>query len=188
MFFQKFSDGHIYESLKKIFHYLGEMKEQNQNNFDTIQKKIGRVNQDESLKSVILEVKNELGNSKCELQKIIRLQKENNQENVTKLASDIIGLRDQILIFLSEADEREKRIVSSFYKELGRILERNGIKSLENTGEFNEAYQTIVGIRSTKVKALDNTVAEIFRPGYKLKDGYIRSQEIILYQYKEEGV
>lgn len=103
-------------------------------------------------------------------------------ENPGELAADIIKLRDQILIAKLSCNEMQKNMLNNLNEELGRILKSNGIDELPFEKAFNKELQAIVDVKITDIKELDNTVAEICRPGYRRNGKIIRAQEVVIYK------
>lgn len=114
-------------------------------------------------------------------------EKKITNEEVSELALDIIKLRDQILIARYGYDDKRQRILASVYEELGRILKVNGIEPLEEKELFNSEYHIIIGTKVTNNIKLDNTIAEIYRPGYRTKNKILRAQEVVIYKYDAKG-
>ena len=97
---------------------------------------------------------------------------------------DIIRFRDQLLIFRDGATGDILKFIEMQYKELGKILKKNGMEPLETAaGPFDESCQTVFQTVDTTDKELHMTVSETFRPGYRTADGLLRRQEVIVYKY-----
>jgi molecular chaperone GrpE (heat shock protein) len=103
-----------------------------------------------------------------------------------ELALDIIKLRDQLIIAKEYADENTKKNLNNIYKEIGRILDNHGIESIDEVGDFNCQYQTIVETRDTDNIDLKDRIAESYKPGYRMNGKIIRAQEIIIYSYSSK--
>lgn len=110
--------------------------------------------------------------------------KESEDGSPGELAVDIIKLRDQILLAKLSCNDGKKSILNSLYEELGRILKTNGIEELDSQKVFNSEWNTVVDVKSTNIKEMDNTIADICRPGYKMGGKIIRAQEVVVYRYE----
>lgn len=121
-------------------------------------------------------------------EKLQTLEVEENKDiskyETSELALDIIKLRDQIFIANDSCTDKQQKMLTSLYEELGRILKINGIESLEESGVFNSQYHTVIDTKATNQIQLNNTIAETYRPGYKIKNKIIRAQEVVIYKFK----
>jgi molecular chaperone GrpE (heat shock protein) len=109
---------------------------------------------------------------------------DNLQNTENELALDIIKLRDQIFIAKYSCSEKQQKILLSLYEELGRILKINGIEPLEEEKIFNSQYHIVIDTKVTDKIQLNNTIAETYRPGYKINGKILRAQEVVLYRYE----
>lgn len=108
----------------------------------------------------------------------------NSEDKLSALALDIIKLRDQIFIAKYNCSDKQKKVLLSIYEELGRILKINGIEPLEEGNIFNSQYHTVIETKTTDKIQLNNTIAAIYRPGYRIKSKVLRTQEVVLYKYE----
>ena len=70
------------------------------------------------------------------------------------------------------------------YKKLGKILEKEGITSLEETGVCNYERHQVVSTQETDDPNQDELIYETVRPGYLFQGSLIRPQEVIVYNYE----
>lgn len=101
------------------------------------------------------------------------------------LAEGLIKFRDQLLYFkdkfAKDGDAKVVKFMASLYKETGRFMKENGVEPLEETGAFHPERHMVNSTQNTDDPALYNTIAETFRPGYRIGGEPYRPQEVILY-------
>lgn len=115
--------------------------------------------------------------------KIIR---ETTQENPSVTAQELMRLRDWVLLAKSGEGEESTspKVLDAIYKQLGKILEKEGITSLEETGSFNYERQQVISTQVTDDPQKDDLICDTIRPGYLFHDSLIRPQEVIVYTYQ----
>jgi molecular chaperone GrpE (heat shock protein) len=102
-------------------------------------------------------------------------------------------LRDWVLLANQGQGAADPQAMTStlegLYKRLGQLLQQEGLHTLEVTGEpFDGDRQQVMDTRATNDPALDDTVCSTLRPGYLFQARLYRPQQVILYQYKDQGV
>lgn len=95
--------------------------------------------------------------------------------------SETIELVDWLLLARSEANEAVKPILDRILSRLRTILESSDITVLEEKGLFDASLHKVVHVLPTNDPEIENTIAEVVRPGYAMNERIIRSQEVIIY-------
>ena len=114
--------------------------------------------------------------------KVDAAEKEN-EENIRNM----IDLRNSLFMrrdWLKENKPEETfacKLVENQLQETANLLNKAGVEIQEDTGIFDCRRQMAVGTRSTDDPALDNNVAEVFRPGYIYKGKPLKVQEVFVY-------
>lgn len=108
------------------------------------------------------------------------------EEKPSVTAQELIRLRDWVLLAKSgESDNQASpKVLDAIYKQLGKILEKEGITSLEETGSFNYERQQVVSTQATDEPEKEDLICDIVRPGYLFKGILFRPQEVIVYTYQ----
>ncbi|MCM0593836.1 MAG: nucleotide exchange factor GrpE [Gloeotrichia echinulata DEX184] len=96
-------------------------------------------------------------------------------------AKELIKLRDNILLAITENTTGDVRMFQSLYRKIGKILEQEGVFTLEAMEKFNYEQQQIIETRPTEDTNLDCLVCSTIRPGYLFDGKLIRPQEVIVY-------
>ena len=114
----------------------------------------------------------------------ITLEKAEQKPSVT--AQELMKLRDWILLATSEEGDKKNspKVLQVLYKKLGKILEKEGITSLEETGVCNYERHQVVSTQETDDPNQDELIYETVRPGYLFQGSLIRPQEVIVYNYE----
>ena len=77
-------------------------------------------------------------------------------------------------------------VLDIFYQELGEVLTRENVISLEEVGgRFNQGRQRVVATRATHDPAEHNIVAKSESPGYLFQERLVRPQEVVIYKFQE---
>jgi hypothetical protein len=107
------------------------------------------------------------------------------EEKPTATAEELIKLRDWVLLAKSREgeDKASPQVLDAIYKQLGKILDKEGITSLEETGSFNYERQQVVSTQVTDDPDKDDLICDTVRPGYLFQGKLIRPQEAIVYTY-----
>lgn len=101
------------------------------------------------------------------------------------LAQAIIQLRDQMLYFKSGAAGDAIKVLDSLYQQTGRLLSKNGIVPIEDSGVINPERHKVLSVKITRDVLLKNTIAETIQPGYIIGGELFRPQEVIIYKPEE---
>ncbi|MFM8300904.1 MAG: nucleotide exchange factor GrpE [Microcystis aeruginosa] len=107
------------------------------------------------------------------------------EEKPSVTAQELIRLRDWVLLAKSgEGDNQASpKVLDAIYKQLGKILVKEEITSLEETGSFNYERQQVVSTQVTDDPEKEDLICDIVRPGYLFKGILFRPQEVIVYTY-----
>jgi hypothetical protein len=97
-------------------------------------------------------------------------------------AKELIKLRDNILLAITENTTGDVRMFQSLYRKLGKILEQEGVFTLEAMEKFNYEQQQVMETKPTDDANLDGLVSSTLRPGYLFDGKLIRPQEVIVYK------
>jgi hypothetical protein len=108
------------------------------------------------------------------------------EEKPTATAEELIKLRDWVLLAKSGEgkDRASLQVLDVIYKQLGKILEKEGIISLEETGSFNYERQQVVSTQITDDPEKNDFICDTVRPGYLFQGKLIRPQEAIFYVFE----
>lgn len=115
---------------------------------------------------------------------ITQIVTEKPPEKPSVTANELIRLRDWVLL-ANTGDSEQKaspKVLDAIYKQLGKILEKEGITTLEETGKFNYERHQVISTQLTDELEKDDLIYDTVRPGYLFHDQLIRSQEVIVYQ------
>ncbi|MFB2917249.1 nucleotide exchange factor GrpE [Aerosakkonema funiforme] len=96
-------------------------------------------------------------------------------------AKELIKVRDWVLLAKTGSESIKPEMFDSLYRQLGQVLEKEGVTSLEETGTYDVERQQIVGTQPTNDPSLDEQICETIRPGYLFQGRLIRSQEVVIY-------
>lgn len=121
-----------------------------------------------------------------ELPSVSQIVRETPEEKPSATAQELIRLRDWVLLANTGEGEQKAspKVLDAIYKQLGKILVKEGITSLEETGSFNYERQQVVSTEATDDPEKDDLICDIVRPGYLFHDSLIRPQEVIVYTYQ----
>ncbi|MCD7957508.1 MAG: nucleotide exchange factor GrpE [Lachnospiraceae bacterium] len=115
----------------------------------------------------------------------------NTSDNTGRIIMDLIEMRDTLLeqkmwMESSGLDEPDAvKVINVQLLTTQRLLEKNDVVILAETGDFEYEKQTIVGTRPTADPELADKIAEVSRPGYVWKGETLRAEEVITYRYEE---
>ncbi len=165
-----------------------------QKEFEELKIKYSELNKENSkFKNDINLLKDELSKTKIKLEELQNKQKheelKTNKLEIKKeikvepapLASDLIRLRDHLLVFKINTEGDALKVINSIYKEQGKILKANGVEPIEDNGLFNPDKHTIIETKQTSDISLNDNIFDTVRPGYRMGDVVIRNQEVIIY-------
>lgn len=103
------------------------------------------------------------------------------EPTLSKTAKELIDLRDWILLAKTGSNLPGSEIFNVLYQRLGKILEQEGVNTLEEQDKFNYECQQIVSTKPTNDPDKNDMIAETIRPGYTFNNSIIRPQEVIIY-------
>lgn len=158
---------------------------------DDYEKKLGELEQSINEKNMqIRKLQEEVESAQQSLEAKKRedagLMKEKDKLQMNFIDS-LIAFRDSIVLRDGLASNGEQvdgnKLLTSLLKETARILEKNGVKPLEEKGDFDSSIQIVTDVVDTDKKELHDTVSHVFRAGYVFGNKMIRPQEVILYRY-----
>ena len=140
-----------------------------------------------SIPQPIQEIKIEAVQPVPESPPLPQIVRETPQEKPSATAQELIRLRDWVLLAKSGdgGETASPQVLDAIYKQLGKILEKEGITSLEETGSFNYERQQVVANKIIDDPEKDNLIYDTVRPGYLFHDSLIRPQEVIVYTYNQ---
>jgi hypothetical protein len=104
-------------------------------------------------------------------------------DRVPATAERLIKLRDWILLSRAQGDEGAPRVLDGLYRELGKVLEREGVEPLEADGPFDDQRQQVIQTEPTDDPARHDRVCATVRPGYLFHGRLLRPQEVTVYAY-----
>jgi molecular chaperone GrpE (heat shock protein) len=117
----------------------------------------------------------------------VKLQQKRAQE-LSATAKEIMGLRDRMLLATPKESDMpiSAEVLDIFYQELGEILARENVISLEEVGgRFNQNRQRVIATQVTHNPARHNIVAKSESPGYLFHEWLLRPQEVVIYKFQE---
>jgi hypothetical protein len=121
---------------------------------------------------------------------VSQIVRETPDEKPSATAEELIRLRDWVLLANSgEGKDEEKaspKVLDAIYKQLGKILQKEGITALEETGSFNYERHQVVSTQPTDDPQKEDLICDTVRPGYFSHDSLIRPQEVIVYQLTKD--
>ena len=88
------------------------------------------------------------------------------EPELSETAKKLIKLRDLVLLTKTGDNANTPELLESLYQELGQVLEKEGVQSLEDTGSYNYEQQKIMAMRVVNDPDKDDLICETVRPGY----------------------
>lgn len=157
----------------------------NKTELSSLQSQVDEIKQQNCLSEKTCDnLQNELLSLKDKYESDTRSLKRQYLDNIMLL----ITFRDGILmkegLAESQGEQKLQSMLASLMIETANILEKNQVIILDQKGVFDSSKQIVVDIVETTEEALQNTIAQVFRPGYSFEDEMIRPQEVVLYKYK----
>lgn len=113
---------------------------------------------------------------------------EQSKQTNVNMIQNVILMRDRLLMrrnWLLEKDpsnENAAKLLDVQLQETRKLLEEAGVEILDQKGQFDYTFQTIVDTCPSPTPDHTNKVADTFRPGYRTRKEVLRPQEVILYQ------
>ena len=108
-------------------------------------------------------------------------------QELSATAKEIMGLRDRMLLATPKEGDMliSAEVLDIFYQELGEILARENVISLEEVGgRFNQNSQRVIATQVTHNLAQHNTVAKSESPGYLFHERLVQPQEVVIYKFQ----
>jgi molecular chaperone GrpE (heat shock protein) len=105
------------------------------------------------------------------------------EPKLSKTVKELIELRDWVLLAKTENNTPSPAMLDVLYQQLGKVLEKEGVTSLEENDKFDYERQQIVSTKVTDDPEKNDIVAETIRPGYLFNGTIVRPQEVIIYDY-----
>jgi hypothetical protein len=96
-------------------------------------------------------------------------------------ARELIRLRDWVLSATRGGPQTAPEALRTLYRELGEVLEKEGMTLLEESGPYNWRWQEVLSTRVTDDPSQDETVCSTVRPGYLFHGKLVRPQQVIVY-------
>ncbi|MFK0733025.1 MAG: nucleotide exchange factor GrpE [Gloeotrichia echinulata GP01] len=103
------------------------------------------------------------------------------EPKLSKTAKELIELRDWVLLAKTGNNTPSPAMLDVLYQQLGKVLEKEGVTSLQENDKFDYERQQIVSTKVTDDPEKNDIVAETVRPGYIFNGSIIRPQEVIIY-------
>jgi hypothetical protein len=121
---------------------------------------------------------------------VSQIVRETPEEKPSVTAQELIRLRDWVLLANSGEEEQKAspKVLDAIYKQLGKILVKEGITSLEETGSFNYERHQVVSTQPIDDPEKEDLICDTVRPGYLFKGILFRPQEVIVYTYQNRTV
>lgn len=98
---------------------------------------------------------------------------------------ELIQIRDWVLLAKSDETGLGTNMLEALYTQLGQVLAKGDVMTIEETGVFNYERQQIISTQVTNKPDNNNLVYKTVRPGYLFCGRLVRPQEIIIYTYEE---
>lgn len=107
------------------------------------------------------------------------------EEKPSATAQELIRLRDWVLLAKSRETQEQTspQVLDAIYQQLGKVLEKENITSIEDTESFDYKRQQVISTEVTDDPEKDDCICDTVRPGYLFQSKLIRPQEVIVYTY-----
>lgn len=99
-------------------------------------------------------------------------------------AIELIRLRDWVLLAKVGGTVVDPAVLGEINKQLGRVLAKEGITPIEESGAYDYNRQSVIGVQPTDDPAQNDLVCSTVRPGYLFHEQLVRPQEVIIYTYE----
>ncbi|MGB6297372.1 MAG: nucleotide exchange factor GrpE [Rivularia sp. (in: cyanobacteria)] len=107
------------------------------------------------------------------------------EPKLSETAKELIKLRDSVMLANTGDKIPNSDVLEVLYQRLGKVLEKEGVDTLDKVGKFDVERQEVVSTKETDDPELDEVVSETVRPGYLFAGNLFRSQQVIIYRFKE---
>lgn len=177
-------------SLETLRKELYQKAESLQNSLTLAESKIGDLNQEkESLSSQLKEQGNLLETERQIVMELKRRVDEVESEN-WELLSKIVTVNSELIHFCDLIKSMSNRTVEEFADvindKIEHALSEYGVTiAKESDGEFNPITHRVVDIRETTDMSLDNSIAEVVRPGFWVKSRCLIPQDVIVFIFRK---
>jgi hypothetical protein len=108
------------------------------------------------------------------------------ETELSATAKELIRLRDWVLMVKGTDSGLSGNTLEALYKQIGQILTKAGVTTLDEKGIFDYERQLIVSTKKTGDPEKNDWVYETVRPGYLFNEALIRPQEVITYLYERD--
>lgn len=106
---------------------------------------------------------------------------------LSTVAKELIKLRDWVLLAQTGGTAVAPEVLQELYRKLGRVLEKDGVIPLEDSGSFNYERQQVVDTKVTNSPTQDDLVCSTVRPGYLFHEKLVRPQEVIVFTFDDSA-
>lgn len=106
------------------------------------------------------------------------------EPKLSETAKELIKLRDSVLLANTGDTIASSDVLEVLYQHLGKVLEKEGVHTLDKVGQFDVELQEVISTKETNDPEMDEVVSETVRPGYLFAGNLFRSQEVIIYTFK----
>ncbi|TVR74653.1 MAG: nucleotide exchange factor GrpE [Sphaerobacteraceae bacterium] len=96
------------------------------------------------------------------------------------LAKELIALRDSLMLNMLDETGEANEIARNVYDHLGKILVRDGVVPIEDTGAFDRERHRVIETISTDDPAHEQTIHRTLRSGYLVNGRIFRPQEVVV--------
>jgi molecular chaperone GrpE (heat shock protein) len=100
---------------------------------------------------------------------------------VSRTATQLIKLRDKVLLSRTDDAPPSPDLLDAIYRDLGRVLEAEGVTPIEDDGAFDYNRHTVIETRATSDPAQNNRICGTVRPGYLFDGRLVRAQEVVVF-------
>lgn len=113
------------------------------------------------------------------------------QKRIRDIIDGLIELRDKLddkLVYMEEEAPEETAVIKTIQGQLratAKLMQRNQVEILDEKGVFHPEYQRIVETVSAENQEQDDTIAKVFRPGYRYNGEILRPQDVYVYAYEQ---
>lgn len=139
------------------------------------------------------ELENEKEKSKALAAELEICRKNEKSEELFSIIRDVIDMKDSLLFnrkWVQDHDPENTealKLLANHLSILENILEKAGVRMIEEQGEFQSEKHVVVMTAETEDVMLNGQIAEVIRSGYIYKNEVLRCAEVTLYMIKEES-
>ena len=109
------------------------------------------------------------------------------EPELSPTAKELIKVRDWVLLAQSSGTAVAPGVREEVHRQLARVLAKEGVIPLEETGTFDYNRQSVSGTHPTDDPEQDDMVCSTVRPGYQFHGQLVRPQEVIIYVYGDSA-